>query len=213
MNRHFKKIEDNSMLVTGNFHEIEEIKKVLHDPFREPSEDDLGTLYWESVLTGRRLILVTIHAFATDPKVRFVCLNCACVLILVHHLKLQPFRDRKANMFESFSLVSLVAICTFSLAEATYLSEGIYPTGPSQSLFHALQWIEIGLLSMAAAAVCILVVFAVLSQVFRLLYQFVRVCSYVMRCKCFFRDPSVDRLSMSQQLLLSWDTEELNSFA
>ena len=73
----------------------------------------IGALYWESVLTGRRLILLTIHTFASDSMVRFVCLNCACLLILVHHLTLRPFRDRKANIFESLSLVSLVAICTF----------------------------------------------------------------------------------------------------
>ena len=210
INRHFRKTEDKSIFFPGKLHDGEEIKKVLHDPFREPSKNDHGTLYWESVLTGRRLILLTIHTFATDPKVRFVSLNCACLAILVHHLALRPFRQRIANLFESISLTSLVAICTFSLAEATYLSEGIDPTGPSQSLFHAFHWIEVGLISMVPIAVCIFVVFAVLSQVFRLLYYFFRLLSYVLLCKCFFRDQSLDRLSMSQPLLLNWDSEELN---
>ncbi|KAL9956299.1 hypothetical protein ACROYT_G037761, partial [Oculina patagonica] len=38
-----------------NSNHTEEIKKVLHDPFRPSSDGEHGTLYWESVLTGRRL--------------------------------------------------------------------------------------------------------------------------------------------------------------
>jgi len=209
--RHLKNTKEQKLLFTGNFHDTEEIKKVLYDPFREPSDADHGTLYWESVLTGRRLILLTIHTFATDPMIRFVCLNCTCVLILMHHLALRPFRDPKANMFESLSLVSLVAICTFSLAEVGFYSEGVDPTGPSQSLFYALQWIQIGLLSMVPAAACILIVFAALSQVIRLLYHFTKLLSYVLQCNCFMRDLSLGRLSMSQQLLLHLDSEEMQS--
>ena len=206
--RHCKKKEDNGILFTRNGHDAKEIKKVLHDPFREPSSGEHGTLYWESVLTGRRLVLLSIHTFAADPTKRFVLLNCASVAILVHHLAVRPFRDRKANIFEALSLMSLVVICSFSLAESTYLSEGIDPTGPSQSLFHALQWIEIGLLSMVPAAVCVFVLFAVLSQVFRLLYHCIRLLS---RCECFMRNLSLGHLSMSRQLLLNSDVEDVPS--
>ena len=178
--RQCKKTKPQDMLFTKNGHDAEEIKKILHSPFREPSNGDHGALYWESVLTGRRLILLTIHTFATDSMVRFVCLNCTCLLILVHHLALRPFRDRKANIVESLSLVNLVAICTFSVAEATYFSEGTEPTGPSQTLFRALQWIEIGLLSLVPAAVFILVMFAALSQVLRLMYHCIRLLPHVL---------------------------------
>ena len=155
--------------------DAEEIKKVLHDPFRPSSDDEHGTLYWESVLTGRRLILLTIHTFSTDPMIRFVCLDFACFLILLHHLTARPFRDRKANIWESLSLISLFAICTVNLAEATYISEGIEPTGPSKSLLHAFLWIEIVLLGLLPSVACFLVVFAVLSQVIRVLYHCIRI--------------------------------------
>jgi len=102
--RQCKKTKPQDMLFTKNGHDAKEIRKILHSPFREPSSGDHGTLYWESVLTGRRLILLTIHTFATDSMVRFVCLNCTCLLILVHHLALRPFCDRKANIFETLSL-------------------------------------------------------------------------------------------------------------
>ncbi|CAH3162146.1 unnamed protein product, partial [Porites lobata] len=169
--REYRKKDDQQMLDAEKVHNAEEIKQVLHGPFRRGSSEDHGTLYWESVLTGRRLILLVIHTFATDPTIRFVCLSCACVIILVHHLTLRPFRKRKANICEGFSLLSLVVICMFSLTEATLISQGIDPSGPSKDLFYALQWIEIGLLSLAPLALCLLVAFCAFSQVARLLYH------------------------------------------
>jgi len=193
-------------------HDAEEIKKVLHDPFRPSAEGKHGTLYWESVLTGRRLILLTIHAFSTDPMMRFVCLEFACFLILLHHLTARPFRERKANILESLSLISLVAICTVNLAEATYISEGIEPTGPSKSLLHAFLWIEIVLLGLLPSIACLLVVFAVLSQVTRVLYHCIRILSDAMH-GCVARATPLDSSLRSRQLvLIDWgDHEELHS--
>ena len=91
MFREYRKKDDQQMLDAEKVHNAEEIKQVLHGPFRAGSSEDHGTLYWESVLTGRRLILLVIHTFATDPTIRFVCLSCACVIILVHHLTVRPF--------------------------------------------------------------------------------------------------------------------------
>ena len=144
--------------------DTDEIKKVLYGPFREPSSIQHSTLYWKSVLTGRSLLLLIIHTFATDPIIRFLCLNCACVLILVHHLTMRPFREPKANVFEGLSLLSLVVICSFSLAEATYISEGIDPIEKNQNLFRFLQWIEIVLIGLLPVTACILLIFATLSQ-------------------------------------------------
>ena len=161
-------------LFWGNTHDAEEIKKVLHDPFRPPCGDDHGTLYWESVLTGRRFLLLTIRNFITDPLTRFICLDFACVVTLVHHLVSRPFRDRKANICEALSLMSLVAICTFNLAEVTLIAQGLEPTGPKENLFYALEWIEVALLGFLPAIACILVVLAALSQVIRVLYHCLR---------------------------------------
>ena len=161
-------------LFWGNTHDAEEIKKVLHDPFRPPCGDDHGTLYWESVLTGRRFLLLTIRNFITDPLTRFICLDFACVVTLVHHLVSRPFRNRKANICEALSLMSLVAICTFNLAEVTLIAQGLEPTGPRENLFYALEWMEVALLGFLPAIACILVVLAALSQVIRVPYYCLR---------------------------------------
>ena len=167
-------------LFWGNTHDAEEIKKVLHDPFRPPCGDDHGTLYWESVLTGRRFLLLTIRNFITDPLTRFICLDFACVVTLVHHLVSRPFRDRKANICEALSLMSLVAICTINLAEVTLIAQGLEPTGPRENLFYALEWMEVALLGFLPAIACILVVLAALSQVIRVLYHCLRLLKRTM---------------------------------
>ena len=207
--RENRKKDDQQLCNVGCVDDAEEIKQVLHGPFRAGSSEDHGTLYWESVLTGRRLILLVIHTFATDPTIRFVCLSCACVIILVHHLTVRPFRERKANICEGFSLLSLVVICMFSLTEATLISHGIDATGPSKDLFSALQWIEIGLLSLAPLALCLLVAFCALSQVARLLYHCITCLSHVINCKLC----TEEEFSTPPPFVVDWDSEEIQVIA
>ena len=207
--REYRKKDDQQLCNVGCVDDAEEIKQVLHGPFRAGSSEDHGALYWESVLTGRRLILLVIHTFATDPTIRFVCLSCACVIILVHHLTVRPFCERKANICEGFSLLSLVVICMFSLTEATLISHGIDATGPSKDLFSALQWIEIGLLSLAPLALCLLVAFCALSQVARLLYHCITCLSHVINCKLC----TEEEFSTPPSFVVDWDSEEIQVIA
>ncbi|CAH3106093.1 unnamed protein product, partial [Pocillopora meandrina] len=158
----------------GSSKDTDDIKKVLYDPFRSASDGDHGTLYWESVLVGRRFLVLTISTFIINPLKRFVCLGIACVLILAHHLLMRPFRDRKANICESLSLVSLTAICTFNLAKVTIIAQGLEPAGPEIIFFHALRWIEVALLGFLPAMAFILVILVAFSQIVRLLYHCVK---------------------------------------
>ena len=206
--RAYRKKDDQQLCNVGCVDDAEEIKQVLHGPFRGGSSEDHGSLYWESVLTGRRLILLVIHTFATDPIIRFVCLSCASVLILVHHLTVRPFRERKANICEGLSLLSLVVICMFSLAEATFISQGIDPSGPSKELFYALQWIEIGLLSLAPLALCLLVAFCALSQVARLLNNCITYLLRVIYWKC-----CTEESPNPGPFVVDWDSEDVQVIA
>ena len=206
--RAYRKKDDQQLCNVGCVDDAEEIKQVLHGPFRGGSSENHGILYWESVLTGRRLILLVIHTFATDPTKRFVCLSCACVIFLVHHLTVRPFRERKANIGEGFSLLSLVVICMFSLAEATFISQGADPNGPSKELFYALQWIEIGLLSLAPLALCLLVAFCALSQVARLLYHCITYLSRTINWKCCMEESLTPR-----PFVVDWDSEDFQIIA
>ena len=157
-------------------------------------------------MTCKRFILLTVHTFATDPVVRFACLSCACVAIVVHHIALRPFRDRMADVFESLSLLSLVAICTFSLAErrlTIYLREHRLPdpVKTSSALCNGLS--SVSLAWFQQQCMCIFVVFAALYQALRLLYHCIRLLSYVMRCKCFFPGLSLRRFPIPSRSCLT----------
>jgi len=144
---------------------------VLQAPFRQPVEDDEGTLYWESVLIGRRLVLLVLHSFIADPMLRLLCLDFACMAIFVHHLCKKPYRDTIANACESISLVALIIIATFSLAEASLVSEGIQVSGPVETVFRVFEWTELAFLAVAPMCLSVLISLAVLSQLCRLFFH------------------------------------------
>lgn len=158
-----------------------EIKKILHEPFKAPTEICSGTLQWESVLIGRRFLLVCLHSFIPDPMIRLLCLDFACIILLVHHLFRKPFKDAKVNNCETISLLALVSIATVSVTEASLISSGTDPIGPTKRYIDALQWIEIGLLSFLPVAFGVLLIFAAVSQVIRILYLSGRLRHVLMR--------------------------------
>ena len=86
----------SSLIDDGNAsHDIEEctneISNILLGPFRPPNAHDQGTLYWESVLIGRRLVLLIFRAFIPNFMVCSLCMSVACILMAVHHLIKKPF--------------------------------------------------------------------------------------------------------------------------
>ena len=157
-----------------------DILEVLHGPFRAPNNVDKGTLYWESVLIGRRFILLTCHSFITSSMLRMASMAAACSLIALHHVVKNPFRDPMANRAETLSLAVLLMIAMINLTKATLMSFGITIDGPYTSYLDTLEWFEVGALAVVPALVTVLVIFAILSQlarfVFFLIEQAVHCC-------------------------------------
>ena len=146
---------------------INEISSILLGPFRPPSAHDQGTLYWESVLIGRRLVLLIFRAFIPNSMVCFLCILVACVLMAVHHLIKKPFRDRTADRMETFSLITLSCIAIINVTTATLASSAVRPQGPNKSIIVVLRWIQVALLSFPFALFALLILFAFLSQLVR----------------------------------------------
>ena len=144
-----------------------EISNILLGPFRPTSAHDQGTLYWESVLIGRRLVLLIFRAFIPNSMVCFLCILVACVLMAVHHLIKKPFRDRTADRMETFSLITLSCIATINVTTATLASSAVRPEGPNKSIIVVLRWIQVALLSFPFALFALLILFALLSQLVR----------------------------------------------
>lgn len=89
-----------------------EIKEICHDSFclPQPEKEESGTVYWESVLIGRRFVHLCFHGFISNPMLRLFRLSCACLLILVHHVITKPYRNSKMNSCESMSLLIMLVI-------------------------------------------------------------------------------------------------------
>ena len=148
----------------------EEIKKVLYEPFRATKEGDPGAVYWESVLTGRRFVLVCLHSFIASPVYRLMCLEGACVLILVHHVIKRPYHSTRANVFEGLSLIALVAIATFNLTEQAFMFSGV----EAELGLQIMDKVETLLLGIVPACVFLFGMFGLLSQLGRFVYLVIK---------------------------------------
>ena len=144
-----------------------EISNILLGPFRPPNAHDQGTLYWESVLIGRRLVLLIFRAFIPNSMVCFLCMSVACVLMAVHHLIKKPFRDRTADRMETFSLVTLSCIAIINVITATLASSAVQPEGANKRIVVVLRWIQVAFLGFPFAVFALLILFALLSQLVR----------------------------------------------
>ena len=147
-----------------------DVMEVLHGPFRPPKSDDKGTLYWESVLIGRRFILLACHSFITSPMLRMIAMATACTLIALHHVSKNPFRDPMANGAETLSLTALIVISIINLTKATLISFGITITGPYKYYLETMEWFEVGALAAVPVTLSVLVIGAILSQLVRVLF-------------------------------------------
>ena len=147
---------------------------VLYGPFRSPTDDIKGTLYWESVLVGRRLILLSIHALVVDPLLRMFLLTLTCVAVLYHHVLVFPFKERKANHSEAISLLVLVVISNINLCKAVLRSAGVTPIGPNLTHIKILEWTEVVLLALVPFTFAILLACFVISLVLRFTFILVQ---------------------------------------
>ena len=98
------------------------VERVLYDSFKKPGDGGKLSLSWESVMIGRRLILIVLKAFVSDPMPRLLVMSFFCVLFLLHHALTQPFRDGIVNIVETVSLLSIVLLGMINVFFASFLS-------------------------------------------------------------------------------------------
>ena len=145
----------------------DEISKILHGPFRRPGDKDRGTLYWESVLIGGRLVLLTFRAFIPNTMICFLCMSVACLLMLAHHLIKKPFRDPAADKLGTLSLIALACIAIMNLTTATLTSSAVKAEGPNKHIMVVLRWIVVVILCIFPVVIALLILFALFSQLVR----------------------------------------------
>lgn len=145
-----------------------DVVEVLQESFRPPIGQDSGTLYWESVLIGRRLILLTFHSFIQNDMLKVFLMAISCDLMAIHHVVKNPFRDPTANKVEATSLITLAIIAKISLIKATLLSSGINAKAQNEHYIQGMEWFELIAMSFVPVIICLTAVLAFLSQIVRL---------------------------------------------
>ncbi len=113
---------------------------MLQGPFRKDPKH--ATLYWEAVISVRRLLITWMTLLKGFGSVRMVVLSCLCVMFLIHHNYRMPFQYRTSNHVETLSLSLLSVFCIFNLLKASLTDFGVVPEGPTVDFFKAVEFIE-----------------------------------------------------------------------
>ena len=183
--------EPSSQLLTAS------IEKVLYEPVKRPVDGKGGSLNWESILIGRRLVLIVMKAVISDPLSRLILMTFFSFLVLLHHLAKQPFRDSKANTVETISLLSLIVLGMANLLPASFLSLAVSSPGPYADWLNVCSWVELFILCFVPGLFVLLVIVFTLSQVCRLIFHvcrlnlvnwFCELCRYLGCCRFGIRD-------------------------
>ena len=125
-------------------------------------------MYWESVLVGRRLLLISLHTFIVFPFIRMVCLSIACALILTHHIWKKPFKDVRVNHGETASLTALLVLAVVNMAEFAFAINGGILSKQERACLMVLHVAEVIILG-TVPFLCVLTFFiAVLWQLIKL---------------------------------------------
>ena len=143
------------------------VERVLYEPFKRPEDGSKLSLSWESVMIGRRLILIILRTFVRDPVSRLLTMTFFCVLFLLHHVLTHPFRDRMANTLETISLLSLVLLGTVNVFFASFLSLAVPLSDHFQSWWSFCEQVEIVILGTVPVVFCLFLFVLFISQVFR----------------------------------------------
>ena len=143
---------------------VNALKEMLLAPYRQPDDaSKRGALYWQSVLIGRRFVLVLIFCIVTKPSIRLFCMTVACVIVLCCHLKVRPFQNSLANNLESLSLFALTILGLVNLFKSVFVGSEHNIKGSLITVLKVFQWLESVMLGLFPGVLTLLLSFAVIS--------------------------------------------------
>ncbi len=117
------------------------IMSVLQGPYRESSSSEYLTVYWEAMVSIRRL-LITAMTLVSYASIRMITITILCIAFLCHHIHLYPFHVKTSNFMETLSLSLLIVTSVINLLKASLTDSIIVPTGPSVPFFKTLELCE-----------------------------------------------------------------------
>ena len=143
-------------------------ERVLYDSFKRPEDGGKLSLSWESVMIGRRLVLIVFKVFINDPMPRLLFMTFFSVLFLLHHALTQPFRDSTANKVETISLLFLVVLAIVNVFFASFMSLAVPFSDHFSFWWDICQGVEIVILCFVPVLFGIFLAITILSQLCRM---------------------------------------------
>eukprot|EP00455_Lapot_gusevi_P057542 TRINITY_DN9833_c0_g1_i2.p1 TRINITY_DN9833_c0_g1~~TRINITY_DN9833_c0_g1_i2.p1 ORF type:complete len:474 (-),score=114.90 TRINITY_DN9833_c0_g1_i2:10-1332(-) len=108
--------------------------------------------WWEVVMLGRRLLLITLGTVLSDPFLRAFSLTLACFLVLLLHLYFHPFKYQQSQRAETGFLSALFLLSLLQLRRAMYASLGMDDEFAWQELVSSVfVWLQLGLITLPFA--------------------------------------------------------------
>ena len=141
--------------------------EVLCGPFTKPQDDQSdGRIYWESILIGRRFLIIVIGWWQLDHALmRSVCLTILCLVFLLHHISQRPFVQCRANIIETVSLATLVVVGVLNVGLTRTGSDF---SGMNKAYISILWTSEAVLLGVLPLAIALFLSLSLVSQILRL---------------------------------------------
>ena len=193
--------EEDDKLTSSSLSTLEHsVLEVLTAPFCKPQDNQsAGKIYWESVLIGRRFLLILIGSFLEHAFLRSVCLTVLCLVFLLHQVSQKPFVQFRANLAETVSLATLVIIAILNVGVTSFYSAGIEARGVEQQYVGFFLLTEAVLLGFVPFVFVVFVCLSLVSQLVRLAIILIQAA----RRHIFKSNPSyhTPRLSQVQPLL------------
>ena len=130
------------------------------------------SMHWEGFLLFRRLILVSAYSFIKDPIYKSYAIQVIQILILVHHVSIQPFRSKVLNVLETISLTILVMISGMNSFTIFVYTHGIHEEGDYLLLLKVFSWIRLVAILFIPAVIGCIIALSVTVKVLVLLWTF-----------------------------------------
>ena len=168
------------------------VLEVLTAPFCKPQGGRSGRIHWESVLIGRRFLLIMIGSVLEHAFLRSVCLTILCLFFLLHHMSRKPFVHFRDNLAETVSLTTLVVIAVLNVGVTSYYSIGIESSGVQSQYIRIFLLTEAVLLGLVPFLFAVFVSLSLVSQLVRLVIILIKAAR-----RLVFKSGTYERIGLS----------------
>ena len=161
-----------------------DILQIIEGPFRRLDNFSVDTSYrlcWESVLIGRRLVLIFMKTFINNTLVRLSLMLLCTNLFLMHHIYAKPFSSNLVNNIETVSLLLLDIICFLNIFPGFCYMYPRYSYDHTKDFIQALQTIESALNLVFPSLVGSVVAILICIRIFQFIIWLCKCCCRLIR--------------------------------